>query len=350
MAKKLNEINIRPVEPGDVNDLYEIITHPAVVGNLLQLPGAELSETQEWIKKPAAGQHRLVAELNGKVVGSGSITQAQRPRLAHSGHVGMMVHPDYFRQGVGSALLAAYLNLADNWLNLRRVELEVYTDNEPAIRLYEKFGFVIEGKRRAVAFGNGRFQDDYVMARLRHPEPSSLPPTSLPTRPTGPRPAVKIRPVHPNDVTDLYHLVRHPMVARTTLQMPSQEIIQTEDRIHAHHPGLYRRVAEADGHVVGMISIYQNSKARTAHSAGLGMMVSPVYWGIGVGRLLMEAILELADQWLNLKRIDLDVNIDNPAAIRLYERCGFALEGTRRMHTYGDGRWADSHFMGRVRE
>ncbi len=350
MTKKLNEITVRPPEPGDVNDLYEIITHPAVVGNLAQLPGSELGETQEWIKKPGPGQHRLVAELNGKVVGSGSITQAQRPRLAHSGQVGLMVHPDHWRQGVGSVLMAAYLNLADNWLNLRRVELGVYTDNEAAIRLYEKFGFVIEGKRRAVAFGNGRFQDDYVMARLRQAEPASVAPASLPARPTGPRPVVKIRPVHPNDVTDLYHLFRHPMVARTTLQMPSQEINQTEERIHSSHPGLYRRVAEADGHVVGMITIYQNSKARTAHTAGLGMMVSPAYWGVGIGRQLMEAILELADRWLNLKRIELDVNTDNPAGIRLYERCGFTREGTRRMHTYGDGRWADSHFMGRVRE
>jgi putative acetyltransferase len=59
------------------------------------------------------------------------------------------------------------MDLADNWLNLRRLELEVYTDNEPAIRLYERFGFEREGTLRQHAFRAGRYVDSYLMARLR---------------------------------------------------------------------------------------------------------------------------------------------------------------------------------------
>jgi putative acetyltransferase len=60
-------------------------------------------------------------------------------------------------------------------------------------------------------------------------------------------------------------------------------------------------------------------------------------------------MLELADNWLNLHRVWLEVYTDNPTAIRLYEKYGFELEGTRRMYSYGDGRWADAYFMARLR-
>ena len=55
----------------------------------------------------------------------------------------------------------------DNWLNLKRVELHVYTDNARAIHLYEKFGFVTEDTHRAFAFRDGEYVDAYSMARVR---------------------------------------------------------------------------------------------------------------------------------------------------------------------------------------
>ena len=64
-------------------------------------------------------------------------------------------------------MLAALIEAADRWFNLRRLELTVYVDNEPAIALYKKFGFVIEGTRRADAFRDGAFVDSYMMARLK---------------------------------------------------------------------------------------------------------------------------------------------------------------------------------------
>ena len=64
-------------------------------------------------------------------------------------------------------MMAAMIDLADNWLGLRRIELEVWTDNAPAVHLYEKFGFVIEGTARQYARRAGTFVDAYHMARLR---------------------------------------------------------------------------------------------------------------------------------------------------------------------------------------
>jgi RimJ/RimL family protein N-acetyltransferase len=56
------------------------------------------------------------------------------------GDLGVCVHDDFQRRGVGSALMAELIDVADNWLDLKRLELTVYVDNEPAIRLYQKVG------------------------------------------------------------------------------------------------------------------------------------------------------------------------------------------------------------------
>ena len=70
-------------------------------------------------------------------------------------------------QGVGSQLLGAALEVADNWMNLHRVELTVYVDNEPAQALYRKFGFETEGRLRDYAVRDGVLVDALSMARLR---------------------------------------------------------------------------------------------------------------------------------------------------------------------------------------
>jgi putative acetyltransferase len=74
---------------------------------------------------------------------------------------------------VGTALVKAAVDLADNWLHLLRLELTVWADNAVARRLYERHGFVLEGTHRAYAFRHGRYVDAHAMARL-HPSPPSL--------------------------------------------------------------------------------------------------------------------------------------------------------------------------------
>ena len=344
-------IIVRSVRPEDAADLHAIISHPQVARTLIHLPTMELAETEAWIARKTPGRYRLVAEIDGRVVGSCPLTHNQRPRMQHSGRLGLMVHVDYWGQGVGSALLAAVLELADNWLNLRRMELEVMTHNAAATHLYEKFGFRSEGIRRRAVFGDGQWQDEMVMARLRDTaglQVSHTPPPPPPGRVPDDTP-VEIRAVRPADLPGIYAILTHPLVDRTTLQLPWQDWMAFMDRIGTPRPEVNRVVAAAGEKVVGMASLHHDQNPRMNHSAGLGMSVHPDYWGRGVGSQLMAALLDLADNWLHLQRVDLQVNTDNPAAIYLYEKFGFVIEGTCRFHTYGDGRWADSHFMARLR-
>jgi len=91
-------------------------------------------------------------------------------RRRHAMHLGMAVTVPAQGKGVGSALMAALIDYADRWVAVMRIELTVFTDNERAIALYRKFGFVQEGIFRAYGLRDGRYQDVLAMARL-HPSP-----------------------------------------------------------------------------------------------------------------------------------------------------------------------------------
>jgi putative acetyltransferase len=79
----------------------------------------------------------------------------------------MAVHDAYAGRGVGRALMAALVDQADLWLNIKRLELTVWSDNDRAIALYERFGFEREGLMCAYGWRDGAYADALAMARLR---------------------------------------------------------------------------------------------------------------------------------------------------------------------------------------
>ena len=95
-------------------------------------------------------------------------------RRRHAMNLGLAVAPAAQGHGVGSALMAALCEYADRWAGVLRLELNVFVDNERALRLYRKFGFETEGRMRAYAMRDGQYVDVYTMARL-HPNPPGLP-------------------------------------------------------------------------------------------------------------------------------------------------------------------------------
>ena len=157
---------IRALEPDDYEDWAAIRNCPRVQRNTLGLPYSSISDARRRLEEGKDNFRSLVAVVDGHVVAQVAL-ELMRNRRSHVGQIGIMVHDDYTRRGIASALLAAMLDIADNWLNLHRLELQVYTENEAAIALYQKFGFEIEGTLRDDAYGDGRYLDVYAMARLR---------------------------------------------------------------------------------------------------------------------------------------------------------------------------------------
>ena len=162
-------IIVRKYMVSDADDLAEMFSMPKAYAGTLQLPYNTPDSVRARFEKYSPDSHHLVAvvEETQKVVGNLVLHKVNSPRRAHVGGFGMAVHDDYQGQGVGTKLMAAAIDLADNWLNLTRLELEVFIDNPAAVQLYKKFGFEIEGTLRNYAFRNGEFVDTYAMARLK---------------------------------------------------------------------------------------------------------------------------------------------------------------------------------------
>ncbi len=161
------EVLIRQAKRGDFVELAAVFDHPQVVENSSQRPFLGSERVQKIFEDLGDDSILLVAEVDGKVVGHISININPKLREKHVANLGMAVHPDYQRRGVGSRLLHESINLVDNWLNIIRFELDVYTDNDVAINLYKKFGFEIEGEFKYASFKNGSYINLYKMARIR---------------------------------------------------------------------------------------------------------------------------------------------------------------------------------------
>jgi putative acetyltransferase len=162
-------VRIRAAEPSDLPGISATMSDPGVVRGTLQTPFTPEALRAERFTFTDPHLLFLVAEPleGGETVGNASLHRSVRPRRIHSAGLGMGVRDAWQGKGVGTALLAALLDVADQWWQVRRVHLEVYADNEPAIALYRKFGFEVEGTLRKDAFREGAYVDSLVMARLR---------------------------------------------------------------------------------------------------------------------------------------------------------------------------------------
>jgi putative acetyltransferase len=146
-----SHVIVRRTEPGDYDALQRIFSGPRAVAGTMQMPLPSVEMWRRRLAEPPEGLFSLVACADGEVVGSLSLEASIRWRMRHGATLWMVVRDDWQGKGVGTAHMDAALDLADNWLNLTRVELRVYVDNAPAIALYKKFGFEIEGTHRRMA-------------------------------------------------------------------------------------------------------------------------------------------------------------------------------------------------------
>lgn len=159
-------VRIRPVRPEDAPDLNQICRGRTVMPNTYGLPTEREMASRRFVENLGPDDHVLVAETDGRVVGVAGL-HLGKGRGRHAGTIGISIHDDYQGRGIGRALMAALLDLADNHLNLERVELDVRSDNTRAIALYKSLGFIEEGVRRGAFFAQGAYRDLLLMARTR---------------------------------------------------------------------------------------------------------------------------------------------------------------------------------------
>lgn len=176
-------ILVRRVEPDDAAAMLQIMSGTAAYSGTMQLPYVSEQIWRERLVKIGDGRIVLLASLDGMPIGHVALILEENLRRRHAANLGIAVADEFVGRGVGSILLQEAVNLADNWLQVLRIELTVFLDNANAIALYQKFGFVQEGIFRAYAMRDGQLQDVASMARL-HPRQALLPASAATTTST----------------------------------------------------------------------------------------------------------------------------------------------------------------------
>ena len=159
---------IRSAEPGDAQALV------ALAGEVGREEGAWLlakdagrgtSEERRYLR--AVRRHPdaavYVVEDGDRIVGRLSLARDAHPASRHVADLGLMVSPSHRRRGVGRTLLEQAVTWA-GMAGILKLELHVFPWNEPAISLYESFGFVREGIRRRHYLRDGELVNVILMA------------------------------------------------------------------------------------------------------------------------------------------------------------------------------------------
>ena len=105
-------------------------------------------------------------------------------------------------------------------------------------------------------------------------------------------------------------------------------------------------VAEVDGEVTGSAALMREG-TNACRTLSLGLAVSTAYQGLGIGSMLMQPIIDVAQREYQVHRLELGVFVDNLPAVRMYERYGFVREGIRHAAWREDG-YANSYVMARL--
>ncbi|EGU46174.1 histone acetyltransferase HPA2 [Vibrio ichthyoenteri ATCC 700023] len=161
------DIVIRPTQSSDAAALTELFSQPKAQSETLQLPLPSATLWQHRLDNMPENIYSYVAEVDGIVVGNIGFEHLRTPRLIHCGTFGLGVHDNYHGLGIASRLIETVLDLADNWLQIKRIQIDVNSDNQVAIACYKKFGFEIEGEAKCSVFRHGEYISTYYMARIR---------------------------------------------------------------------------------------------------------------------------------------------------------------------------------------
>ena len=162
-------------------------------------------------------------------------------------------------------------------------------------------------------------------------------------------PEVAIRAAEPADAAGISALLGRVGTVEGTLQVPDMPGASRREFLQRIEPRDCKLVAVAGNDVVGSAGLHSvGLSLRRTHVRYLGIALAPEWQGRGVGRRMIERLLDWADNWGAVLRIELHVHADNDRAMALYRSLGFVEEGRHKAYALKGGRYVDSLSMARL--
>lgn len=163
------KIVIEEASIGDASTLVAYVERISGESDFLSFGPGEFGVTVEEEKgiledyRLSAHKLYLVARIDDDIVGTLTFDAGHRPRMAHCGGIGMSVRRDFWSEGIGSLLIDELIRRSVANGVVKKINLLVRTDNDRAIGLYRKKGFLIEGTITKDTCVNGRYFDHHLM-------------------------------------------------------------------------------------------------------------------------------------------------------------------------------------------
>lgn len=380
----------RFLKKDDLPYIHEILIAPEVMWGTLQVPSRQLGPLMNQWQIGVDNAFDIVAEIvsgpdKGRVVGNCGLHRGSG-RRNHVASLGMAVHPDFHGKGIGTSLMSKALEIAEKWWGILRVELEVYEDNVRARRLYEKFGFQVEGRKRDYVIRKGAYVNGLVMGKIfkegilygESPLPGGVDGDenaasschragrnvdsgiSEPLSSTGAKAGAlegEVRAPRPSDAESLYRFYSDPRVSRNADYLPwaPPSLMKISSDLETPSPVHVFIYAEKDN-ILGQVSLtcHANRMVRMGtvtvllcQSQDLSRCDSSSL-SRGVAGLLVGKVVELSEDWLGLHRLELQTYPDEMSLISALEEHGFQLEARVKLASLRDGVYEDKLIWSRI--
>ena len=141
----------------------EVRNHPEVNKYLYTNAHISREEQERWYRKQLRDKKSSVfIALSDEAIGYCQVKNIDH--VNHSCELGFCIAPRHQGKGYGMAVVKQLISYAKSKLKMHRLYLEVFADNEKAIKLYENCGFSKEGILRDKIFKDGKFRDVTVMS------------------------------------------------------------------------------------------------------------------------------------------------------------------------------------------
>jgi RimJ/RimL family protein N-acetyltransferase len=333
---------LRPAEPGDFDAYMDAFEAVAAEGRWMGAEAPVDRAARRAVFDRAVAGDQAVLFLADAADGSGIVGSVYAYDSGGVVELGMFVVDGQRGGGIGSALLEAVIDWARRQ-EAHKISLGVWPTNHPAIGLYARYGFRVEGtRRRHYRRRSGALWDAVLMGLILEERSAGGPGRSADRPPIvvpdggirGPAGNIVLRPWARADIAAVVTLIDDAEIHRWLDRVPHPyQVTDGEEYVAGTRAGLSAgtQVALAvtvDGALAGSVDLRVDG--RDEQTAEIGYWVAAPVRGRGVASTAARLLCDFGFETLGLRRIELNAAVGNLASRRVAEKAGFEPEGVRR--------------------